>query len=257
MLLFILLPIIIVMISAFIKDGSFTLEHLKKCFEPEYITIFIRSIVTSLKCTAICLLIGYPVAYILSGNTFKRKNIMLFLIVAPMWMNFLLRTYAWMTILERNGVLNKLLELLHMPQTDLLFTQDAVLLGLVYTFLPFMILPIYTSLSKMDKSIIEAARDLGAGRVATFFKVVLPLSLPGVISGFTMVFMPATTTFALSRLLGGGNVRMLGDVIEYQFTTGENKGFGAAMSLILIILILLTMSITRRYEDENEGGGLF
>jgi len=257
MLLFILLPIIIVVVAAFYSDGVFSVVNFLRCFEPAYLKVFGYSLLTALYCTILCVLLGYPVAYILASKLFKHKNVLLFLIVAPMWMNFLLRTYAWMAILERNGILNNVLSFFNLPQTDLLFSNGALLMGLVYNFLPFMILPIYTSLSKMDKSVIEAARDLGANGFKVFMRVVLPLSLPGVFSGITMVFMPTVTTFVVSRLLGGGQNALIGDIIEYQFSVGNNRAFGAALSLVLMILVLATMSLTSKHEQENAQGGLF
>lgn len=174
-----------------------------------------------------------------------------------MWMNFLLRTYAWLTLLEKNGVINSLISLIGLPKMELLYNQGAVVLGMVYNFLPFMVLPIYSVLIKIDKSIIEAAEDLGANSREIFKKVIFPLSLPGVISGITMVFMPAVTTFVISRLLGGGQFTLIGNLIEHQFVYTGEWGFGSALSIVMIILILFSMAIMSKYEKENEGGGLF
>ena len=211
----------------------------------------------ALLCTVLCLIIGYPVAMILAGNTFKRRNLLLFLVIAPMWMNFLLRTYAWLSILETNGVLNKLLGLFGLGPVKLLYNQGAVLLGMVYNYLPFMILPIYSVLTKMDGSLLQAASDLGANRAKAFRRVVLPLSLPGVFSGITMVFMPAVTTFVITNLLGGRKYMMIGNIIEKQFLETGNWGFGAALSLVLIIVILVSMLLSDRLQlEKSEGGGL-
>jgi len=176
--------------------------------------------------------------------------------VIPMWMNFLLRTYAWLTLLEKNGIINTLISFIGLPKMDLLYNQWAVVLGMVYNFLPFMVLPIYSVLIKIDKSIIEAAEDLGANSRTVFRKVIFPLSLPGVVSGITMVFMPAVTTFVISRLLGGGQFLLIGNLIEELFLKSGEWGFGSALSIIMMILILFSMAIMSRYEKENEGGGL-
>lgn len=255
MSIFIVAPLLIVLwfsVTTTEADGSiaFTLHHYIRFFEPSYenqpffqrlyISILMRSIRLALICTAICFVLGYPLAYILA-KFYKHKTFLLFLFLVPMWMNFLLRTYAWLTILERNGVLNTVLSFIGLPTIDILFTDTAVVLGMVYTFLPFMVLPVYTSLRDMDNSYIEAAQDLGASRLQVFKRVVLPLSMPGVISGITMVFMPGVTTFIISNLLGGGQFILVGNLIEQQFITVGNRGFGSAISAIIIVLILLMM----------------
>jgi spermidine/putrescine transport system permease protein len=196
-------------------------------------------------------------AAILAGREFSRKKIMYMLIVLPMWMNFLLRTYAWMTLLERNGVVNTILSFLNLPSLDILYTNKAVVLGMVYNFLPFMILPIYSVLSKIDQSVIEAAQDLGGNGIVVFRRVIFPLSLPGVVSGITMVFMPAVTTFVISRLLGGGQFTLIGNLIEQQFLSSGDWGFGSALSVIMMILILLSMGVMSRYEQDKGGGALW
>ncbi|MDQ0558068.1 spermidine/putrescine transport system permease protein [Paeniclostridium ghonii] len=236
----------------------FSLENYKRLINPIYLKVFLRSIILAGTSTIICLLVGYPVAYIISKAHISKRNTLILLFILPMWMNFLLRTYAWVAILGKNGILNSFLGLFGIEPVALLYTNFAILLGMVYNFLPFMVLPIYTSLSKMDNDLINAARDLGANSFQVFTKVIFPLSLPGVISGITMVFMPAVTTFAISRLLGGGKFMLLGDLIEQQFTVVGDWNFGSAISIFMMIVILISMAIMSKFEDDSdkEGGGL-
>lgn len=261
MAIFIIVPMLLIVWYGLFKVENghiqFTLEYIYRFFEPVYIQVFVRSIVLAIVSTGICLVLGYPLAYILSGSTFKNKNILMFLVIVPMWMNFLLRTYAWLSILEKNGILNQILSFLHLPTQSILYTPYAVVLGMVYNYLPFMVLPIYSVLSKMDHSLVEAAQDLGANRMTVFKKVIFPLSLPGVISGITMTFMPAVTTFVISKLLGGGQSTLIGDLIENQFKVANDWHFGSALSLILMIIILISMGIMNKYEEDSIGGGLF
>jgi spermidine/putrescine transport system permease protein len=261
MIIFIVVPLVLVLfysVTAQTGDGvRFTAANFRRFVDPIYINVLIRSVVLALISTGICLLLGYPMAMILSSREYSRKKIMYMLIVMPMWMNFLLRTYAWMTLLERNGVINTLLSMLSLPRLDILYTNNAVVLGMVYNFLPFMILPIYSVLTKIDYSVIEAAQDLGGNSFTVFRRVILPLSLPGVISGITMVFMPAVTTFVISRLLGGGQFMLIGNLIEQQFLSSGDWGFGSALSVIMMLLILLSMGLMQRYEQENGGGALW
>ena len=202
-------------------------------------------------------MLGYPMAMILAKSKVKTRNMMVLLLIIPMWMNFLLRTYAWMNILEKSGLLNKFLTFLGLPTLDIMYTSGAVVLGMVYNFLPFMILPIYTVLSKIDNKLIEAAQDLGANKSTVFRKVTFPLSIPGVISGVTMVFMPAVTTFVISRLLGGGQYTLIGNLIEQQFLTTLDWNFGSAISVVLLIVILISMAIMAKYDKDKEGVGLW
>ena len=259
--LFIVVPLVLVLFySVTVQTGDgvrFTAENFRRFLDPIYIDVLIRSVVLALISTGVCLLLGYPIAWILSGREYSRKKILYLLIVLPMWMNFLLRTYAWMTLLERNGVINSVLSVLHLPSLDILYTDNAVILGMVYNFLPFMILPVYSVLSKIDSSVIEAAQDLGGNSFTVFRRVVFPLSLPGVISGITMVFMPAVTTFVISRLLGGGQFMLIGNLIEQQFLSSGDWGFGSALSVLMMLLILLSMGIMQRHEPEREGGMLW
>lgn len=260
--LFIVVPLILVLVFSFtVENGDkliFSLENYKRLINPIYLKVFLRSIVLAGSSTIICLLVGYPVAYIISKAHISKRNTLILLFILPMWMNFLLRTYAWVAILGKNGILNSFLGLFGIEPVTLLYTNFAILLGMVYNFLPFMVLPIYTSLSKMDNDLINAARDLGANSFQVFTRVIFPLSVPGVISGITMVFMPAVTTFAISRLLGGGKFMLLGDLIEQQFTVVGDWNFGSAISIFMMIVILISMAVMSRFEDDSdkEGGGL-
>ena len=259
--IFVILPLVLIVYYSFNAeiDGKlfFSLDNYKRALDPIYITIFQRSATLALSCTAICLVLGYPIAYILASKEYENKNFLLFLFLVPMWMNFLLRTYSWISILERNGFLNSTLNSIGLPTMNLLYNRSAVLLGMVYNFLPFMILPIYSILKKRDQSIIEAAQDLGANNRQIFLKLTLPLSLPGVISGITMVFMPAASTFIISDLLGGAQNMLVGNLIEQQFLKVNNWYFGSAISVILMVLFLISFGIFSMIEKEDEEGVLF
>ncbi|WP_042277792.1 ABC transporter permease [[Clostridium] dakarense] len=260
--IFIVIPLILVIFFSFSAevDGKyvFSLANYKELMDPIYFTVFFRSIMLAGIATLICLIVGYPVAYIISKAPISKRGTLILLFILPMWMNFLLRTYAWVAILGKNGLLNSFLGLFGVEPISILYTNFAILLGMVYNFLPFMVLPIFTSLSKMDNDLVNAAHDLGANKFQVFTKVIFPLSLPGVISGITMVFMPAVTTFAISRLLGGGKFMLLGDLIEQQFTVVGDWNFGSAVSIFMMIVILISMAIMAKFEDESdkEGGGL-
>ncbi|MGX9755252.1 ABC transporter permease [Clostridioides difficile] len=260
--IFVIIPLILVVFFSFTKDSStgyvFTLENYKEVIDPIYIKVFARSILLAGVATLICLIVGYPVAYIISKAHVSKRGSLILLFILPMWMNFLLRTYAWVAILGKNGLLNTFLGWFGIQPLAILYTNVAILLGMVYNFLPFMVLPIYTALSKMDNDLINAAHDLGANNMTVFRKIIFPLSLPGVMSGITMVFMPAVTTFAISRLLGGGKIMLVGDLIEQQFTVVGDWNFGSAISIFMMIVILISMSIMSKFGDESdkEGGGL-
>ena len=261
MVLFTLAPIVLVVIYSLTDaSGAFTLDNFAAFLDPIYINVLLRSIGMALLCTLICLLIAYPAAYFLSQKDIDKKGVLILLFIIPMWMNFLLRTYAWLTLLESNGLItsavNRVLSWFGVQQeVRLLYNYGAVLMGMVYNYLPFMMLPLYTVLSKMDGSVIEAAEDLGANRLHVFTRVIFPLSLPGVASGITMVFMPAVTTFVISRLLGGEQFKLFGDLIEQQFLFTGNWNFGSAMSLVMMVLLLVSMGIMNRFGDK-EGGGV-
>ncbi len=251
-LLFVIGPILITLFYAF-GQGEWTFNNISKAFSGDYITTFIDSVSTAIIVTAVCLLIGYPAAYIISRLRVSTARIVIILMVMPMWMNFLLRTYAWKALLDTSGIINQLLASVGIPAQQLINTQGAVVMGLLYNFLPFMILPIYTAIQKMDNSLIEASSDLGANKVKTFGRVILPLSLPGIISGIVMVFMPAITTFVVTKLLGGGHYFMYGDLIEFQFTTARDWNFGSALAVVMFLLMIVSMVIMRRIDKDGEG----
>ena len=236
----------------------FSLANYKEFFQSEiYMAALWRSLWFSAVATIICLILGYPVAYILARSDFKNKNFLLSILVVPMWMNLLLRTYAWMMLLDNNGLINSLLSLIGIGNIKMLYNEQAIIFGMVYNFLPFMILPIHSVLVKLDKHAIEAAQDLGANRKEVFKRVIFPLSIPGVVSGITMVFMPAVTTFAISDILSGKKISLMGNLIENQFVRQDNWHLGAAISIVLIIIILASMFVTSKYEKDDERGGLF
>lgn len=261
-MIFIVIPLLLIIFFGFTKEVNghyvFSLENFQRLMDPIYFKVFIRSLWLALVSTFLCILVGYPTAYIISKVKASKQGILILLFILPMWMNFLLRTYAWMAILGKNGIINTLLNSLGFGHINILYTDAAVLLGMVYNFLPFMVLPIYTILSKMDKDLINAARDLGANGFQVFTKVIFPLSLPGVASGITMVFMPAVSTFVISKLLGGGKIMLVGNLIEQQFMTVGDWNFGSAVSIFMMILILISMALMNKFGDEsnNEGGGL-
>ena len=264
MALFVVAPIIMVVIYAFSASvGGFTLDNFAKM--GTYTVVFTRSFKLALIATAICVLIGYPVSYKMSKEGPRFQRLAMVLIMLPMWMNFLLRTYSWMAILENNGLLNQLFRKIGLIAlynnifgTDISFfrminTQGAVVLGMVYNYLPFMILPIYSVIVKLDHSLIEAARDLGANSVQVFRRVILPLSLPGVLSGITMVFVPSVSTFAISKMLGGGTEMLLGDLIEQQYMGGAyNPYLGAAISLVMMVIVVICMVVMNRFGEGEE-----
>ena len=261
MLIFIIVPVVLVAYYALTNKGfdSITFDNFKRFFSSNNFLVLLDSMRIAFITTIICLVIGYPVAYMIANMKVALRNVMLLLVVVPMWMNFLLRTYAWMIILNRNGLLNKLLEMLHISPVHIMYTDVAIILGMVYNFLPFMILPIYTIIEKLDKSYIEASFDLGANSWKTFWKIVFPLSLPGVVTGITMVFIPAVSTFEISALLGGNKYNLIGNIIEHQFRVAGNWHFGSLMSLVLmaIILLLMMISIKINPDSEKSGGGLW
>ena len=264
MALFVVTPIVMVVVYALTSDqGGFTLENFANM--GTYAVVFGRSFKLAIIATVICLLIGYPISYIMSKEGPRFQRIAMVLIMLPMWMNFLLRTYSWMSILENNGLLNQLFSAIglfdlinrvfgtHIDHFKMIGTQGAVVLGMVYNYLPFMILPIYSVIVKLDHSLLEAARDLGANSAGVFRKVILPLSFPGVLSGITMVFVPSVSTFAISRLLGGGTQMLLGDLIEQQFLGGAyNPHLGAAISLVMMVIVVVCMVVRNRFGEGEE-----
>lgn len=250
---FIIIPLIMIVFYGLTgKNGGFTLGNLTMITDPVNLKALLIALKLSLISTVICLLLAYPLALILNKIKMKSNSFIVLIIVLPMWMNFLLRTIAWQNILEKTGVLNGILRFLHLPTLNIINTPAAIVLGMVYNFLPFMVLPIYNVLIKIDKDTVNAARDLGANGLQTFFKIIFPLSLPGVISGITMVFVPSLTTFVISTILGGSKIVLIGNVIEQQFRLG-NWHTGSGLSLVLMIFILLSMAILSKYDKESEG----
>lgn len=258
--IFIVVPLILIVYYSFTRktdDGGilFTLENYRQAFDPLFLKVFTRSFVLAGIATFLCVIIGYPVAYIISKAKISRRDSLILLFILPMWMNFLLRTYAWIAILGKNGLLNSLLGFFGLTPNSILYTSAAVLLGMIYNFLPYMVLPIYTSLQKLDEDLVNAARDLGANTITVFRKVIFPLSIPGVMSGVTMVFMPCVTTFAISRLLGGGKTMLVGDLIEQQFTTVGDWNLGSSISMVMMVIILISMAFMNKVDkDERQGG---
>jgi len=263
--LFILIPLGIVLWYSLtvVQPGGggpeFSLENYSRFLNPVYARVLYRSMILAVESTIVCLLMGYPAAMIINGLPRGWRNNVLLLLVIPMWINFLLRTYAWMVLLGRRGVLNRILEIFGLPGQDWLYTETAVLIGMVYNFLPFMILPVYSALSRISRESIEAAEDLGAGRLTVFRRVILPQSVPGIIVGITMVFMPAVSTFVVSALLGGGQYMLIGNLVEQQFLYAGDWHFGSALSMIMMALILVTMALVSLYDKgaSLEGGNLW
>lgn len=252
MAIFVVAPLLIIVFYAFTSQaGGFTLENFSTM--AQYTGVFGRSFLLAIIATFICLLIGYPLSYWLAQESPAVRRVAMMLIMLPMWMNFLLRTMAWQTLLEKNGVINGILTWLHLPKQSLINTPWAIILGMVYNFLPFMVLPIYNVLSKIDDNTINAAKDLGANSFQTLIFIWLPLSIPGIISGITMVFVPSLTTFVISDLLGGSKILLIGNVIEQEFTKGSNWHLGSGLSLVLMVFILISMAMIAKYDKNGEG----
>lgn len=257
MVLFTVVPLFLIIIYAVVRvtpqgDFMLTWDYMSNVFKGESMLVLIRSLEYALITTAICLAIAYPAALILSKFTSKIGAIVNLLVVLPMWMNFLLRTYAWKIVLDPSGIIAKFFELFGTKAPQMLYTEGAVIMGLVYNFIPFMLLPIYSVCSKMNEDYIHAAEDLGANKWQSLWHVTLPLTRPGIITGITMVFMPAVTTFVISRLLGGSHFMMYGDLIETQFMTLKDWNTGAALSVFMMILLIASMAVMRKYDKEGE-----
>lgn len=251
---FIIIPLLLIVYYGLTDtDGAFTLLNLAKMAEPENLKSLGLALLLSLVSTLICLILAYPLAMILSEKNLNQTSFIVLIFILPMWMNFLLRTLAWQTLLEKNGVINSILAFFHLPEQTLINTPAAIILGMVYNFLPFMVLPVYNVLSKIDGDVIYAARDLGANSIQTFTKIILPLSVPGIISGITMVFVPSLTTFVISDLLGGSKILLIGNVIEQEFKQGSNWNVGSGLSLVLMIFIIASMALIAKYDKEGEG----
>lgn len=255
----IVIPMILIVIYAFTQQGNevatlhFTFDHFIKFFtDMDFLRTLWLSLRIAFMTTILCILIGYPIAYMIAMSSSKRRNLYILLITLPMWINMLVRTYAWIGILSDNGLINSLLSAIGLQPQKLLYTDFAVVLGMVYNFIPFMILQIESSLAKMDKSLLDAANDLGADRWQRFIKVTLPLSLPGVISGITLVFLPAVSSFVIPKLLGGGGYMLIGNVIENQFITVGEWNFGSAISMIMAVIIMISMYVTKKLDKSDD-----
>ena len=260
-IMMLVLPMALIAMYSFMRQGnaiisfSFTLEHYRKFFtDPDFLLILWRSLVIAIKTTIVCLILGYPAAYYIARSSEKVQNILVLCITIPMWINMLVRTYAWIGLLSEGGIIQKILSFLGLGNVELLYTQGAVLLGMVYNFLPFMILQVNTALCKMDHSLLEASADLGADKAQTFLRVTLPLSLPGVINGITLVFLPAVSSFFIPKLLGGGQYFLIGNQIDNQFITVGEWNFGSAISMIMAIVMMLLMMAVRKAELFTQGG---
>ena len=260
-ILMLILPMALIALYSVAEPGNsiisftLTLDHYVKFFtDPDFLIILWRSILIAVKTTIICLLLGYPVAYFIARSSERVQNILVLCITLPTWINMLVRTYAWIGLLSEGGIFQRILSFVGLGNTELLYTEGAVLLGMVYNFVPFMILQINTSLCKMDRSLLEASADLGANPVQTFRRVTLPLSLPGVINGITLVFLPAVSSFFIPKLLGGGQYFLIGNLIENQFITVGEWNFGSAISMIMAVITMLLMMLVRKVEIRNQGG---
>ena len=251
---FIIIPLLMILYYGLTdKNGNFTLMNLAQITTQENLKALGLALLLSFVSTLICLILAYPLAMILSERNVNQTSFIVLIFILPMWMNFLLRTLAWQNLLEKNGVINMILHFFHLPDLTLINTPGAIILGMVYNFLPFMVLPIYNVLSKIDKDVIFAARDLGANSLQTFSKIILPLSVPGIISGITMVFVPSLTTFVISDLLGGSKILLIGNVIEQEFKQGSSWNTGSGLSLVLMIFIIASMAMIAKYDKEGEG----
>ena len=251
---FIIIPLFMILYYGLTNEKKeFTLLNLAKITTPENLKALGLALLLSLVSTAIRLILAYPLAMILASKSMNQTSFIVLIFILPMWMNFLLRTLAWQTLLEKNGVINSVLSFLHLPTQSMINTPSAIILGMVYNFLPFMVLPIYNVIVKIDKDVISAAKDLGANNVQTFLKIILPLTTSGIISGITMVFVPALTTFVISDLLGGSKILLIGNVIEQEFKQSSNWNVGSGLSLVLMIFIIASMALIAKYDKDGEG----
>ena len=251
--IFIIVPLFMVFYYGFTDDsGSFTFDNVAAIASPEHMHSLLLAVALSVVSTVICFILAYPLGMILARNKASNRSMIITLFILPMWMNFLLRTLAWMTLLENKGVINGVLDFLHLSGINIINTPAAIVIGMVYNFLPFMILPIYNSLSSIDDSVIFAARDLGADSKQTFFKVTLPLTVPGIISGVTMVFIPALTTFAISTMLGGSKILLIGNVIEQEFTLSYDWNLGSGLSIVLMVFIIINIVVSSISDKKGE-----
>lgn len=250
---FILLPVVMILYYAFTtSSGSFTISNVLTITHPIFFRALLFSLKLALVCTLICLVLAYPLAMILNNMKNGSQGFIMFIFILPMWMNFMLRILAWKMLLSNNGIINTILGFFGLPDLHIINTPAAVVLCMVYDFLPFMVLPIYNALTRINRDVIEAAKDLGAGNITIFFKIIVPLSMSGVISGIIMVFVPALTSFAVSDLLGGGKVLLIGNIIEQAFTQDYNWNLGAGLSFVLLIFVLVSMTLVN--SRDTEGG---
>lgn len=258
MAVFIVIPMLLIVLYAFTQQGNdvmtftFTIDNFVKFFDPIFLKVLGKSLQIAFVTTLVSIILGYPVAYFVANTKEKTQTLLILLITIPMWINMLVRTYSWISILSDNGFLNAILKAMGLSPVSLMYTDFAVSLGMVYNFMPFMILSIYTVLAKMDKALIAASYDLGANRLQTFLRIVLPLSVPGIIAGITLVFLPAVSTFVIPKFLGGGNYMLIGNLIENQFITVGEWNFGSAISLIMAMVIMGSMLLTRRLDRNVE-----
>ncbi len=247
------IPLIMIAYYGFTdRSGAFTIENVVSIMGAEHAQALWLALLLALISTAICFVLAFPLALILKDSRLGTKGFMIFIFVLPMWMNFLLRTMAWQVILERGGIINGILTGIGLPALDIINTPAAIVLGMVYDFLPFMVLPIYNTVMKIDNSLIEAAYDLGATKGKVLRSIILPLSVPGIASGITMVFVPALTTFVISNMLGGGKINLIGNIIEQEFTTSSNWNLGSGLSLVMMIFIVLSMALLSRLDKNGE-----
>ncbi|MBR4059716.1 MAG: ABC transporter permease [Lachnospiraceae bacterium] len=254
---FIVIPLFMIFYYGFTdKTGAFTLENITAMAEPWHFKALMISVVLSVISTIICFLLAYPLAYILSQMKVNSHQYVVFMFILPMWMNFLLRTLAWQTLIEKTGVINGFLTALGLPALRIINTNYAIVLGMVYNYLPFMILPLYNTLAKIDPSVVNAARDLGANSFITFKRIIFPLSIPGIISGITMVFVPSLTTFVISNILGGSKILLIGNVIEQEFTVACNWHLGSGLSIVLMMFIVVNMVLSMIFDKDGEANAL-
>lgn len=254
MVIFVVVPLFIVCGYAFTDwNGGFTLKHVGSIMSPAHGKALLLSVKLSVISTGICFLLSLPLAMVIRNSKFGNNGFIIFIFILPMWMNFLLRTIAWQSLLEKTGIINMLLHALGLPGQNMINTEQAIVLGMVYNYLPFMVLPIYNSLVRISEDTFDAARDLGANWFQVLWHVTLPQIFPGIVSGITMVFVPAMTTFVISNLLGGAKINLIGNIIEQEFTTANNWYEGAGLSLVLMILVLGSMAVMSRYDKDGEG----
>lgn len=258
MAIFVIVPLLIMAYYGFTtKDGSFTWDNVLSIADPIHRKALWTSIRLSVICTVICFLLALPLAMVIRGLHIKSSGFIIFIFILPMWMNFLLRTIAWQSLLEKSGVINQILNFFGLPAQNMINTEGAIVLGMVYNYLPFMVLPIYNALAKISQDTFDAAKDLGAGWWQTMRRITLPMILPGIVSGSTMVIVPALTTFVLSDLLGGAKVLLIGNVIEQEFTTANNWNLGSGLSLVLMVIVLVSMALMSKYDKNGEGAGIW